>query len=62
VGNRLGNNARTTEQFDTESVRALEFASHSALAECGRTREADRDHDIVADRDKIGKQTMPGSP
>ncbi len=59
---RLGNNARTAEPFDTESVRALEFAAHSALAGCGRAREADRGHDIVPNRGKIGKQTVPGRP
>ncbi len=59
---RLGNNARTAEPSNTESLRALEFASHSALAGYGRAREADRDHDIVHNRGKIGKQAVPGPP
>lgn len=48
--NRLGNNARTADLSDTESVRALEFVSHRALLGCRRAREADRDHDIVHNR------------
>ncbi len=59
---RLGNNTRTAEPFDTESVRALVLAAHSALEGCGRAREADRDHDVVPNRGKIDKQTVPGRP
>jgi len=60
---RLGNNTRTAEPFDTESVRALEFAAHSALAACGRARERPTETTTLSLTEaKLASRPCPGDP